>query len=204
MNTAPAPRFSDAEGNGYLGLGIDDALDLAAMLARLLDVIDSPGVTDALEELLGTAGNLAVGDDVSSRLCELGHLIAASPTTPAPGTRPGSPLRDAAATASCLVCGVTLAPSPNKRYCSALCRATAWRRRHANSRPAIPPLLPARSRRSSTVYECDGCGSRLLGEQRCECGRFMRRVGAGGQCPHCDEAVALSDLVDEEVMPGLG
>jgi len=65
----------------------------------------------------------------------------------------------------------------------------------------IATLTTVRSRRSSTVYECGDCGTRSLGEQRCECGRFMRRVGTGGHCPHCDEAVALSDLADEEVMP---
>ena len=65
MSVEPAPRFIDAGGNEYLGLAIDDALDLAGMLARLLDVIESPGVTEALEELLGSARNLCVGDDVS-------------------------------------------------------------------------------------------------------------------------------------------
>ena len=27
----------------------------------------------------------------------------------------------------------------------------------------------------------------------------MRRVGIGGHCPHCDEPVAITDLLDEEV-----
>lgn len=198
MNTAPAPRFRDAEGNEYLGFGIDDALGLVDMLARLLDVIESPAVTEALEELLGSAGNLSVGDDVSARLCELGYLIAARTAPVALAPELESPSRDGPATASCPVCEATFAPLPNQRYCSAACRATAWRWRHAKPRPAMPKPVPARSRRSSTVYECDACGTRLLGEQRCECGRFMRRVGYGGRCPHCDDAVAVSDLVDEE------
>jgi hypothetical protein len=29
----------------------------------------------------------------------------------------------------------------------------------------------------------------------------MRRVGLGGHCPHCDEPVAIADLLDEEVVP---
>ena len=201
MNLAPAPRFKDTDGNEYLGFGVDDALGLAGMLARLLDVIESPAVTEALEELAGSTGNLSVSDDVAGRLCELTYLIGARPIpaelAPEPST---SPSRDEPATACCPVCETTFKPLPNQRYCSAVCRATAWRWRHARPRPAIPKPTPARSRRSSTVYECDACGTRLLGEQRCDCGLFMRRVGAGGHCPHCGEAVAVNDLEDEEVM----
>jgi hypothetical protein len=29
----------------------------------------------------------------------------------------------------------------------------------------------------------------------------MRRIGLGGRCPHCDEAVSVADLLDEEVVP---
>jgi rubrerythrin len=51
-----------------------------------------------------------------------------------------------------------------------------------------------------TVYKCDGCGVRAIGEQRCEiCGTFMRKVGPGGQCPHCDEPVTVSELLGQEV-----
>lgn len=201
MSVEPAPRFIDAGGNEYLGLAIDDALDLVGMLARLLDVIESQGVTEALEELLGSAGNLSVGDDVSARLCELGYLIGSGPARELPA---GFPSRDGAATACCPVCEATFAPLPNQRYCSALCRATAWRWRHAKPRPAMPKPVPARSRRSSTVYECAACGTRSLGQQRCEeCGTFMRRLGPGGHCPNCEEALAITELVDEEVMPGL-
>jgi hypothetical protein len=59
--------------------------------------------------------------------------------------------------------------------------------------PTVPAALP---RGSVTVYECDGCGARAVGGQRCaECGRFMRRVGLGGACPHCDEPVAVVELL---------
>lgn len=34
-----------------------------------------------------------------------------------------------------------------------------------------------------------------LDEQRCpDCSLFARRIGEGGNCPHCEEPVALSDL----------
>jgi hypothetical protein len=37
---------------------------------------------------------------------------------------------------------------------------------------------------------------RFLGQQRCpDCGLFCRRIGPGGLCPHCDEPVALADLL---------
>ena len=36
------------------------------------------------------------------------------------------------------------------------------------------------------VYECPECSERLMGENRCaDCGLFARRVGVGGECPHC-------------------
>ncbi len=115
---------------------------------------------------------------------------------------PEPPSRDAPATATCPVCRGFFVPSATKRYCSPACRTTAWRRRH--QAPALPiAVVPApRPLRPLTVYECETCGTRSVGEQRCEgCGTFMRRVGLGGRCPHCDEAVAVADLLDEEVVP---
>ncbi|MGH2608690.1 MAG: hypothetical protein ACRDHF_06325 [Tepidiformaceae bacterium] len=48
----------------------------------------------------------------------------------------------------------------------------------------------------ATIYECPACDIRYLGQQRCaDCGVFCRRVGPGGLCPHCDEPVALADLL---------
>lgn len=59
----------------------------------------------------------------------------------------------------------------------------------------LPPL-PASVAKPGIVYECPSCGTRLLGEQRCpECQVFCRRIGPGGACPHCDEPVAVVDLV---------
>ena len=41
----------------------------------------------------------------------------------------------------------------------------------------------------SVVYECPGCGERLV-ERRCrECNVLCRRLGPGGRCPSCDEVV---------------
>ena len=48
------------------------------------------------------------------------------------------------------------------------------------------------------VYQCPSCDNRYLGDQYCaDCGRFCRRIGAGGLCPACDEPVAITDLLDD-------
>jgi len=48
----------------------------------------------------------------------------------------------------------------------------------------------------ATVYICPSCDTRFLGEQRCpDCHTFARRLGPGGPCPHCDEPVAVNDLL---------
>jgi hypothetical protein len=115
-----------------------------------------------------------------------------------------SPSRDEAGTMTCPVCQTRFTPAGRQRYCSSPCRKTAYRRRHQDHLPAI--TVPAsRPRRDHTIYQCPACEQRLLGQQRCDdCGTFCRRVGPGGQCPHCYEPVAIADLLDEEVaiMPG--
>lgn len=51
-------------------------------------------------------------------------------------------------------------------------------------------------------YECPDCEQRYLDERRCPDRQlFCRRVGSGGPCPHCDEPVAVTDLVEEATMP---
>jgi hypothetical protein len=46
----------------------------------------------------------------------------------------------------------------------------------------------------SVVCECPGCGERLF-ERRCgDCNVFCRRLGIGGRCPSCDEAVLVEEL----------
>lgn len=99
---------------------------------------------------------------------------------------------------TCPTCQTQFTPTGRQRYCGTPCRKTAFRRRHAN--PPTTVIVPtARGRRQITIYECPHCGDRLLGEQRCPpCGVFTRRVGLGGPCPHCDEPVAVDDLLDHE------
>jgi endogenous inhibitor of DNA gyrase (YacG/DUF329 family) len=106
---------------------------------------------------------------------------------------PTVPSRNDDLTMPCLVCGKPFRPSGRRRFCSDTCRQAAWRQRH----PAPPPLLPAQTPRAETIYECGQCQTRYVGEQWCaECQRPCRRVGPGGPCPHCGEAVAVSDLMD--------
>jgi hypothetical protein len=107
------------------------------------------------------------------------------------------PPRDDAETITCPVCQQPFIPAGRQRYCSGACRKTAFRRRHQDPPPSVT-VPAARPRRQYTVYECPDCGQRLLGEQRCpDCGIFARRVGPGGPCPHCDEPVAITDLIQE-------
>ena len=110
---------------------------------------------------------------------------------------PQSPSRDDRVTMPCPVCGQPFAPVGRQRVCSAACRQAVYRRRHqpsAVAAVAAPPM--ARSRRDGTIYECPTCETRYLGSQRCpNCQVFCRRIGPGGLCPHCEEPVAVADLV---------
>jgi hypothetical protein len=104
------------------------------------------------------------------------------------------PSRNESVTASCCACGGPLPPGRARTTCSDACRQAAWRRR--NQTPVAAPDLPANQpRRQHTVYQCDDCGTRALGEQRCECGKFMRRAGIGGLCPCCDEPITIDELL---------
>ena len=103
-----------------------------------------------------------------------------------------NPVRDDGATATCEVCGSAFVPTGRQRWCSTKCRQRAWRRRSAASFPPLPA-------KATTVYACPACDARYLGEQRCEdCNTWCTKVGPGGSCPHCDEPVAISDLMGEE------
>jgi hypothetical protein len=105
-----------------------------------------------------------------------------------------SAVRDDTAT-MCGVCGRSFSRHGRQQWCSTECRQTAWRRR----RSVPPPPPPAKQ---TTVYECDDCGARYLGEQRCDdCNRWCRRIGPGGRCPHCDEPVTLADILTDTQPP---
>ena len=106
--------------------------------------------------------------------------------------RPAAPSRNDGVTIACPCCAQPFVPVGRRRFCSAACRQTAWRRRH----PLVLPPIPDRSPRPTTVYLCPTCETRFLSEQHCpDCNTFARRLGPGGPCPHCDEPVAVSDLL---------
>ncbi len=97
----------------------------------------------------------------------------------------------------CPVCATPFVAAGKRRYCRDACRVAAHRRRTRKAKAAVlAPPLPA-PKRAHTVYECDSCGTRILGEQRCDdCGTFMRAVGIGGLCPSCDEPHTIDELLD--------
>ena len=105
-------------------------------------------------------------------------------------------VRDDSATITCPVCGVGFQPLGRQRFCGTPCRQAAWRRQRA---APVEPIVA----KSDTVYECENCGSRYLGIQRCEdCNTWCRKLGPGGLCPCCDEPVAVSDLLAPEQLAG--
>jgi len=100
---------------------------------------------------------------------------------------------------TCPVCQGSFTPAGRQTYCCGACRAAAYRRRRDTTRS--PLTVPAaRPRRPVTVYECDSCGARAVGEQRCaDCATFTRRVGIGGTCPCCEEPVTVTELLGEQL-----
>ena len=99
--------------------------------------------------------------------------------------------------AACPACGQPFTPAGRRRWCSDACRQASWRRRHLTPAPAAAlPSSPPPASRDATIYQCGDCGQRYLGQQRCDdCGTFCRRIGPGGTCPHCDEPIAINDLI---------
>jgi hypothetical protein len=117
---------------------------------------------------------------------------------PATGPQPTlSPSRDDTETMTCPICQRSFTRSGRRTYCTDACRKTAFRRR--NHQPTATIAIPAgRPRRAYTIYQCPECDERFHGQQRCpDCATFARRVGAGGPCPHCDQPVAIKDLLDQ-------
>jgi hypothetical protein len=101
----------------------------------------------------------------------------------------------------CLICE---RPAQGRSaYCSDAHRVAAFRlRRRQELAPRAAGLRAELRRRGQlaahTVYECEDCGERFLGRQRCDgCNRFCRAVGLGGDCPGCDEPLLIADLLGE-------
>jgi hypothetical protein len=110
---------------------------------------------------------------------------------------PEHPSRDdnETTTRHCPVCGIQFSPVRRQLYCTNACRQIAHRRRHHHAEPVDIPA-PV-TRRDSTIYICQECEQRYLGEQWCpDCNRPCRRLGTGGSCPHCDEPVTIQDLTN--------
>jgi hypothetical protein len=97
----------------------------------------------------------------------------------------------------CPACGQSFIPSGRRRWCSDACRQAAWRSRHQPAQPAGAAIAGQRpTTREATIYQCDECDERYIGDQWChECNRPCRRIGPGGPCPHCDQPVAIKDLI---------
>jgi hypothetical protein len=111
------------------------------------------------------------------------------PDTPAPW-------RYDSVTPACLHCGSVLPAGRPRRFCSGPCRQAAYRRR-AGSTPPCPLPLPAGPTRTSTgVYECPGCGERLIARRCPDCNLFTRRVGDGGSCTSCGEVLTITELLN--------
>ncbi|MCW2666524.1 MAG: hypothetical protein JWN57_1486 [Frankiales bacterium] len=96
------------------------------------------------------------------------------------------------------VCASCRSPLPllrgRQRYCNPACRQRAYRDRH--SHPDDVLAEPVKPRRASGVYQCPDCDARYFGQQRCEdCNVFCSRIGTGGHCPSCDEAILLDELL---------
>jgi hypothetical protein len=104
-------------------------------------------------------------------------------------------------TTTCPVCGTGFTPTRRQRFRRPACRQTAYRRSHQPT--TTPTLVPAiRSRRDFTIYQCNRCEQRYLADQWChDCNQPCIRIGPGGPCPHCDEPVAVADLLPTHATP---
>jgi len=116
-------------------------------------------------------------------------------TTPTSPSRddPGTTVTPPRAPGRCPVCTSTFTPRGRQAYCTTTCRKTAFRRRHSN--PTTPAVPTGAVRRDVSAYQCDSCGNRQHGQQRCpDCNTFGRSLGLAGTCPHCDGIIAAADL----------
>lgn len=101
----------------------------------------------------------------------------------------------------CLICEGTA--QGRSAYCSDAHWVAAFRLRRRQELAQRADDLRSELRRrgqlaANTVYECEDCGERFLGQQRCDgCNRFCRAIGLGGHCPGCDEPVLITELLGE-------
>jgi len=96
---------------------------------------------------------------------------------------------------ACGACGRTFLVQGRKAYCDDACRQRGFRRRQRLA-DEIQLGLATRLPKTAIVYQCPECDSRYLGQQRCDdCGVWCQRLGPGGPCPHCDDPVAIADLL---------
>jgi tRNA(Ile2) C34 agmatinyltransferase TiaS len=92
----------------------------------------------------------------------------------------------------CPVCDNDFAASGRRRYCSNACKQKAWRDHQAQPHDRHPVVS------ADTVYICPQCETRYLGERRCpDCNLFTKSLGRGAPCPHCDEPIALTDIIPD-------
>lgn len=98
-------------------------------------------------------------------------------------------------TRPCPICPTGFTPIRRQQFCRPACRQTAHRRAHQSATPQ-PPLAAGCPRRDTTIYQCGDCEQRYLGQQWChDCNRPCTRIGPGAPCPHCEEPVAIEDLI---------
>jgi hypothetical protein len=92
-----------------------------------------------------------------------------------------NPVLDDTAT-TCPVCRNPFQRLGRQRFCSSVCRQSAWR-----SKPAAPaePVVS----RSEIVYACPRYDA---------CNTWCRRLGPGAPCPCCDEPISILDLLSSD------
>ena len=98
----------------------------------------------------------------------------------------------------CPNCSAWFTPHGRQAYCQPPCRQQAYRKRLvAQDIQAATSKMPRRGRQEVSVYQCDNCQEVYLGEQWCpDCQRPCTRLGLGGNCPHCQEAVSIDQLLN--------
>jgi hypothetical protein len=100
----------------------------------------------------------------------------------------------------CPVCWAPFIPTGRQRYCTDTCRKTAWTRRQPTTQPRTKPTVPQAVQRGDVgIYACPSCRTRYCGKQWCHpCHQPCTHLGLGGLCPHCDQPVTVTDLLDAQ------